>query len=346
MVYKSEFSFREGEKLRIRGELQLDVPEAFGGVQYRRGSINVDNGNSLEVNLCHSPATEEFIYTSEQNVSPEYLELLGLTGDLPQGRLVVPGQLILGGERTALVQCGVADLLKSEVMKRLFASKKQTNIITLPVLREGVKYGLTENIQAVYGFYCNEVVSDAHHIEDDSDLVYRRRVTQTIFKDADLTEGGRRSIDTALVADSIASGTVILGVMNNLGKRLKGVKQLELIAPLATLRGLARVAWHLPEDFKVRAHVFETLLNPLPPDYYYSAHFPQPEYHIDHQAHERYSKWWGQDAEGNNIADTACAGYGWSEAFFAPEMQLEMINAELKTRHQISLKEVILRSVG
>ena len=27
----------------------------------------------------------------------------------------------------------------------------------------------------------------------------------------------------------------------------------------------------------------------------------------------------GQDAAGDNIANTACAGYGWAEAFFNPE---------------------------
>jgi hypothetical protein len=344
MAFNYQFSFREALEHRFAGELYLAEPEVQSKVQYRQGRITVENGRSIDVSLCSSAATSAFIYTSQRQVNAEYLTLMKLNDFITAGAIRVPGQLILGAERTYLVQRGVADLLSSPACEKLFASANQENVITLPVLREGIKYGLSENIFNLYGCYCNEVVSDAHHIDDESNPIYKRRVTQTIFKDADLTAAGRKQINTALVADSIASGTVILGVLTNLRKRLKGVERLELIAPLATLRGLARIALHLPEGIQIRAHVFETLLNPLPPDYYYSAHFPEPEFHINQVEHQRYSDWWGNDSQGRAVADTACAGYGWSEAFFAPEMQIQMIEAELQQRHGLSLKDVVLRA--
>ena len=76
----------------------------------------------------------------------------------------------------------------------------------------------------------------------------------------------------------------------------------------------------------MRVHCFETLLNALPPDYYYSAHFNIPELHIRPDLEAAYRHWWGQDAQGNWIADTACAGYGWSEVFYSPRKQIQMIN--------------------
>jgi hypothetical protein len=72
--------------------------------------------------------------------------------------------------------------------------------------------------------------------------------------------------------------------------------------------------------------MFETLLNALPPDYYYSAHFSILEFHIDPELESEYHEWWGKDGVGNDIADTACAGYGWSEVFFNPRKQIEMMN--------------------
>jgi hypothetical protein len=92
-------------------------------------------------------------------------------------------------------------------------------------------------------------------------------------------------------------------------------------------------------------HVFETLLNALPPDYYYSAHFNIPEMHIQPGLEEDYRQWWGMDAEGHAIADTACAGYGWSEVFFSPRKQIEMINSELISRHHMTIGQILRRNI-
>ena len=117
-------------------------------------------------------------------------------------------------------------------------------------------------------------------------------------------------------------------------ERFDHIDQVEMVAPFATLRGLARLAATAPQ-FRVRVHIFETILNALPPDYYYSAHFPEPEFHIRPELEEQYREWWGRRRAGNNIADTACAGYGWSEAFFNPSKQIQMIDEQLMARHQL-----------
>ena len=92
--------------------------------------------------------------------------------------------------------------------------------------------------------------------------------------------------------------------------------------------------------------MFETLLNALPPDYYYSAHFPDDRQHINPDLQTAYSDWFGEDAAGKRIADYACAGYGWSEAFYAPRKQISMINDQLIERHSISLQELLLKKIG
>ena len=52
----------------------------------------------------------------------------------------------------------------------------------------------------------------------------------------------------------------------------------------------------------------------------------------------------GQDANGNMIADTACAGYGWSEVFYSPRKQIEMINNQLRLRHNLSIADIVKRN--
>ena len=91
--------------------------------------------------------------------------------------------------------------------------------------------------------------------------------------------------------------------------------------------------------------IFETLLNALPPDYYYSAHYDIPELHIRPDLERQYRQWWGKDGSGNAIADTACAGYGWSEVFFSPRKQLQMINGELGSRHNLTIADILRRNL-
>ncbi|PKN90586.1 MAG: hypothetical protein CVU45_02160 [Chloroflexi bacterium HGW-Chloroflexi-7] len=148
------------------------------------------------------------------------------------------------------------------------------------------------------------------------------------------------------MADSIASGLVMKEVVARVSERFENLKQIEVISPLATIRGLCRLAQsevnsHVP----VRVHVFETLLNALPPDFYYSAHIPVPDFHIRPDLEEEYRAWWGKDAAGNDIADTACAGYGWSEVFYSPRKQIQMMNSQLQSRHNMTIAEIVLRNI-
>ena len=174
---------------------------------------------------------------------------------------------------------------------------------------------------------------------------YSRRVETTIVKDQDISPSQRKEKTVALVGDSIASGIVMLGVFKLLEERFEHIEQIEVIAPFATLRGLARLAAYGPPQFRVRVHLFETILNALPPDYYYSAHFSEAEFHIRPELEEQYRQWWGRDAAGNSIADTACAGYGWAEAFFNPRKQIQMIDEQLMERHQLAISDIVKRNL-
>ena len=51
------------------------------------------------------------------------------------------------------------------------------------------------------------------------------------------------------------------------------------------------------------------------------------------------------DGFGRWIADTACAGYGWSEVFYSPRKQIEMINGELGERHGLTIVDLIRRQL-
>ncbi len=48
--------------------------------------------------------------------------------------------------------------------------------------------------------------------------------------------------------------------------------------------------------------------------------------------------------QGNEIAATACAGYGWSEVFYSPRKQVDMINGELRSRHNLTIADIVLRN--
>jgi hypothetical protein len=166
-----------------------------------------------------------------------------------------------------------------------------------------------------------------------------------LFKDKDLDQPQHDLVKVAFIADSIASGLVMREVIDRIKERFRYLERVEVLAPLATIRGLSRIAdSECRNGVKVRVHIFETILNALPPDYYYSAHFNIPELHIRPDLEEAYRQWWGQDAQGKDIADTTCAGYGWSEAFYSPRKQIEMINEQLTSRHNLTIAEMIKRN--
>jgi len=86
-------------------------------------------------------------------------------------------------------------------------------------------------------------------------------------------------------------------------------------------------------------------LNALPPDFYYSAHFNIPGFHICSDLQEEYHAWWGRDGQGNSIADTACAGYGWSEVFYSPRRQIRMMDEQLQMRHSLTTADIGRRNL-
>jgi hypothetical protein len=288
------------------------------------------------------------MYLRSSEVDPNQLDIIGIPSDeiANHPTILLPGQLCLGSERSRLIAKAIKDIFGSPAIKQTVSRITQQNIAIFPIAREGLKYHVAEAIFENYGYYCDEVILDAHHVFDSSVPVYNRKVEMTIFKDKDLDKSQRDIVTVAFLADSIASGLVMKEVIARVKERFEKLDRIEVIAPLATIRGLCRVARsEINHHTQVRVHVFETLLNALPPDYYYSAHFGIPEFHIRPELEQEYREWWGTDSTGASIADTACAGYGWSEVFYSPRKQLQMINNQLLTRHQLSIRDIIRRNL-
>ncbi len=347
------FSFTEDDASQVGGCLTLEEPLPYrrngqGSGFYRPGRMTLNGGGQLDLVLYHTPSTSAFIYLRECRSDPNLFDLIGLSpaeAARAEG-MALPGQLCLGAERSNLIGQALKDLLASPALRSIVAGHRQQNLAVFPIAREGLKYQVAEAIFENFGYYCDEVVLDAHHVFDSSVPVYNRKVEMTLFKDKDLDQQQRENIKVAFIADSIASGLVMKEVILRIKERFHHIERVEVIAPLATVRGLCRVAAsESAQGIQVRLHVFETILNALPPDYYYSAHYPTPELHICPELEAAYREWWGTDASGAAIADTACAGYGWSEVFFSPRKQIEMINGELGRRHGMTIAEIVRRNI-
>ncbi|HEX7394649.1 MAG TPA: hypothetical protein VF313_06940 [Anaerolineaceae bacterium] len=351
MAYFSyDFSFSDVEATEVVGYLELEDPIAFlhGSAFYRPGRIALEGCGGMELVLYHSPSTAAFMYMRDVAPDANLLELVGLTHEEISrlSNLPLPGQLCLGSDRAQLIRQAIKDVFGSPALYATISTRAQQNLAVFPIAREGLKYEVTEAIFENYGYYCDEVVLDAHHVFDSSVPVYNRKVEMTIFKDKDLDKLQRENISIAFIADSIASGLVMRETIERVKERFPHIQEVNVICPLATVRGLCRIGMtECLHDTKVRLHVFETLLNALPPDYYYSAHFSAPEFHIRPDLDQEYRQWWGQDSEGNYIADTACAGYGWSEVFYSPRKQIQMINSQLEARHNLTIADIVRRHI-
>jgi hypothetical protein len=351
--FKYPFSFSEDSSNQVRGSLELDEPLPYrhnhrGSGFYRPGRIILESGAGLDIVLYHNEATAKFIYLRNNRIDANLLDIVGLkaeeASDLSSLRL--PGQLCLGSERSKLIAQAMECLFGSPALASTFTGRQQQNLAIFPIAREGLKYQVTEAIFENYGFYCDEIVLDAHHVFDSSVPVYNRTVELTLFKDKDLDQQQKENISVAFIADSIASGLVMKEVIARVKERFEHLRQVEVVAPLATVRGLCRIAQpEAAHDFRVRVHVFETLLNALPPDYYYSAHFNIPEFHIRPDLDKEYRQWWGTNGNGIAIADTACAGYGWSEVFYSPRKQIQMMNSQLEDRHHLTIADIVRRNI-
>ncbi|MDQ8202494.1 phosphoribosyltransferase [Pelagicoccus sp. SDUM812003] len=344
MSYERHFEYPLSASSRLTGSLALGDLET-GQRCYREGRLSVDGGRSLPISLTHSPATERLMYGGEVECIEHLRTSLREMGvELPgSGGRWLPGPLLLGSERTRVTQAGVLDCMRSPAFEEALANRQEGEVVVLPVLREGMKYGLQEAVCDVLGAHCDEVVVDAHHVPDESVPYLGRRMELSVFKDADLTLAQREKVKVAILGDSVASGTVIIGLIEVIKQRFPNVERIELVAPLAAVYGLARIAAFGNEAVPLRAHVFESLLNALPPEYYFSPFFPEEEMHMAKRAYSNYRDWWGVDKAGKPIAETACAGYGWSEAFFNPRKQIAMIDEQLRERHGMGLAEVLGR---
>ena len=349
--FKYPFIFSEDASHKIEGSLELYEPLPYqhhtGGGFFRMGRLVINDAPALEIVLYHNDATSRFIYLRDCTPDSNLLEIIGMdpTSAIVQKSRKLPGQLCLGSDRAQLIGNAVSDIVGAPPLASTFEKYKQQNLAIFPIAREGLKYQVAEAIYSNYGYYCDEVVLDAHHVFDSSVPVYNRTVELTLFKDKDLDQTQKEHIAVAFLADSIASGLVMKEVVARVSERFENLKQIEVISPLSTIRGLCRLAQseansHIP----VRVHVFETLLNALPPDFYYSAHFADPLFHICPDLEKDYRAWWGKDQEGNAIADTACAGYGWSEVFYSPRKQIQMMNSQLAARHDLSISDIVKRN--
>lgn len=350
MPYELPFALEEADSSIVRGVVNLADPQTDAqGNQYRLGRVSKLAGGSVDVVLYHNPHTREFLYLRDGVMTPALARLCELEEGIysPGMGLRLPGQLCLGAERTLLVGRAVEDIVRSAPLLDLLHGCRQEQIAVFPIAREGLKYQVAEGLFQVLGVHCDEVLLDAHHVFDKTVPVYNRKVEMTLFKDKDLDSEQKRNMRVAIIADSIASGLVMQEVIRAIHQRFEQIEHIELVAPLATVRGLCRIIQaHEGEDFPpIRVHIFETLLNALAPDYYYSAHYPQNEMHIQPGLEEDYRAWWGRDDAGNWIADTACAGYGWSESFFSPRRQIQMMNAELTMRHGLTIAQILKRNI-
>lgn len=347
------FSFSEVSLQPVQGCVELEQPLPYstpeGSGFYRLGQLTVKGGGRLDLVLYHNLATTNFIYLRESPPDLNLLDLIGIQASevAHLSRLILPGQLCMGSERSHLIAQAIRYAVGSPVLYPTLTRHQQHNLAVFPIAREGLKYQVTEAIYKTRGFYCDEIVLDAHHVFDSSVPVFNRSVEFTLFKDKDLDRQQKENISVAFIADSIASGLVMKEVIAKIQERFKHIEQVEVIAPLATIRGLCNICQSAAaRDVRIRIHVFETLLNALPPDYYYSSHFQQAELHIRPDLEADYRAWWGFDRDGHSIADTACAGYGWSEAFYSPRKQIAMINNQLQSRHGLTIADIVRRNLN
>jgi hypothetical protein len=353
-LFTYPFDFNEGDTRQVRGFVELAEPLPYplrgdGHGFYRPGRIAVEGCQPVELVLYHNQATAAFIYLRRGLPNTNLLATVGLdsTGIDQAAPVQLPGQLCLGSERSKVIGEAMDAVFKSPPMQEGLAGYGQENLAVFPIAREGLKYQVAEAIFDNYGHYCDEIVLDAHHVFDSSVPVYNRKVEMTLFKDKDLDLTQRQNIRVAFLADSIASGMVMKEVISKVKQRFGNLQLVEVISPLTTVRGLTRIVRSEDlEGIQVRVHVFETLLNALPPDYYYSAHINIPELHIRPDLEQEYRAWWGQDDHGIDIADTACAGYGWSEVFYSPRKQIQMMNGELQSRHGLNIADIVRRNMA
>lgn len=288
--------------------------------------------------------SRKIIYLSKKLVSNDFVKLIGLPKKLVGEQITIPGQLILGSERSYLFSQAIKDYFKTKYISNTLKKYSSDEVVAVPILREGIKYGISDALFISQGFLSHEIIVDVHHVSNPSSIPFKRKAEIALFKDADLTETERKRVKVVIVGDSVASGIALISLAPKLLERFPNLEIIEFIAPLATALGIINCSQIIPKKIKVRWHIFETILNTIKPEYYWSPHFLEGEMHIHPSLQYRYQNWWGVDSNKRDISLTVCAGYGWSESFFNPTKQIKMINEQLQIRHKLSIKDLIIRS--
>lgn len=346
-TFQNSFNLNIEAGEQLSGVLELDstvtVQGASEKLSYRSGKVIVGN-RAVELSLVHCAASENLVYLHKAKVNQQFTELLGLEQN-PGNELLLPGQLLLGSARTQVMGACTRDAVRTPHLAKIISENKPDKIAVFPIFREGIRYQVIEAMYAVYENFYNEIMVDAHHIVDKNVPGYNRRVGSVKFFDRDVTDEDMNKVSTAIIADSISGGVVLLGVLEALQKRCPNLSHVEVIAQFATLRGLARLAAYAPPQFSIRVHTFETILNSLAPNYYYAAHFMEPEMHIFPHLESEYQNWWGEDRDGKKISSSLCAGFGWSFVYFTPEKQVQVINNYLQENHTMSIVDIIYRNM-
>ena len=187
MNWSYTFDYTNGGEPDLRGQLHLMPPQPAAvskgsSAAYRKGTLALENGRELDVALYHNPHTSAFMYLSEVPLTPQLGRLLRLPAHLlALDSLRMPGQFILGSFRTRVVQQAVASMFETPIWHALLEQADQDALASFPVLREGGKYGISEALCDVYRYLAEEILVDAHHVDDPAVPGYGRRTRIAVF---------------------------------------------------------------------------------------------------------------------------------------------------------------------
>lgn len=313
----------------IRGHLMLDAPISDDMGAYRTGRIALDSGRSLSLVCRHSTAAAALTYLHQIQIDDDWRRLVGLPDQTGSQTMPAPAQFVLGNERARLLSRGIRDMLSTTDLNNALKQTASEQIAAIPILREGAHLGLSDGLRTACGYALEELPIAARRAESSAQIALS-------FQDQILTDAHRERMVLALVGGNISDGQTHIAILNFLHRRFPRLTHIELMAPQASLQGMARLLALAGPGLTLRAHLFET---PLDGD----AHFPHPEFHIRPDLASAYRAWWGRDPMGFPIATMPCAGTDGSIPLFDPLRQIRTLNALLKERHRTTLSHVFTR---
>jgi hypothetical protein len=140
----------------------------------------------------------------QRKANDPLMHIIGMDGELAayEGEITLPGQLCLGAERSFLTGNAINTIFQAPCLAPTFAMYHQNNMAVFPIAREGLKYQVQDAIYQSYGYMCDEIVLDAHHVFDSSVPVYSRTVELTFSRQG--LEPSQKDSIVAFFADSIA----------------------------------------------------------------------------------------------------------------------------------------------